>query len=79
MLLQLSEKDESKSREMGNVRRIYEEELADVRRSLDELAGEKARLQIDCGNLCDEKRKLQARYRVQSNTLKSSHTIKTLS
>lgn len=79
MLLQLSEKDESKSREMGNVRRIYEEELADVRRSLDELAGEKARLQIDCGNLCDEKRKLQARYGVQSNTLKSSHTIKTLS
>lgn len=61
MLLQLEEKDESKSREMGNVRRLYEEELADVRRSLDEVAGEKARLQIDCGNLCDENKKLQVR------------------
>lgn len=61
MLLQLEEKEESKSREMGNVRRLYEEELADVRRSLDEVAGEKARLQIDCGNLCDENKKLQVR------------------
>lgn len=61
MLIQLEEKDESKSREMGNVRRLYEEELADVRKSLDSLAGERARLQIDYGNLCDEYRKLQAR------------------
>lgn len=61
LLLQLEEEDESKSREMGNVRRLYEEELADVRRSLDEVAGEKARLQIDCGNLCEENKKLQVR------------------
>lgn len=61
MLIQLEEKDESKSREMGNVRRLYEEELADVRKSLDDLAGERARIQIDYGNLCDEYRKLQAR------------------
>uniref|UniRef100_A0A3Q3WXB6 IF rod domain-containing protein n=1 Tax=Mola mola TaxID=94237 RepID=A0A3Q3WXB6_MOLML len=47
LLVQLEEKDESKTREMGNVRRLYEEELADVRKSLDELAGERARLQID--------------------------------
>ncbi|XP_070686804.1 lamin L3 isoform X2 [Pempheris klunzingeri] len=61
MLIQLEEKDESKSREMGNVRRLYEEELADVRKSLDALAGERARLQIDYGNLCEDYRKLQAR------------------
>ncbi|XP_029353973.1 lamin L3 isoform X2 [Echeneis naucrates] len=61
ILLQLEEKDESKSREMGNVRRLYEEELADVRKSLDGLAGERARLQIDYGNVCEEYRKLQAR------------------
>lgn len=61
MLTLLEEKDESKSREMGNVRRLYEEELADVRRSLDVLAGERARLQIDYGSLSDEYRKLQAR------------------
>uniref|UniRef100_A0A8C2WFF5 Lamin L3 n=1 Tax=Cyclopterus lumpus TaxID=8103 RepID=A0A8C2WFF5_CYCLU len=61
ILFQLEEKDESKSREMGNVRRLYEEELADVRKSLDGLAGERARLQIDYGNICEEYRKLQAR------------------
>lgn len=61
MLMQLEEKDESKSREMGNVRRLYEEELADVRKSLDGIAGERARLQIDYGNLCEEYKKLQSR------------------
>ncbi|XP_056268581.1 lamin L3 isoform X4 [Pseudoliparis swirei] len=61
ILFQLEEKEESKSREMGNVRRLYEEELADVRKSLDGLAGERARLQIDYGNICDDYRKLQAR------------------
>ncbi|CAF90743.1 unnamed protein product, partial [Tetraodon nigroviridis] len=61
ILLQLEEKDESKSREMSKVRRLYEEELADVRSSLDAVAGEKARLQIDCGNLCEENKSLQVR------------------
>ncbi|KAF3833273.1 hypothetical protein F7725_026938, partial [Dissostichus mawsoni] len=60
ILLQLEEKDESKSREMGNVRLLYEEELADVRKSLDGLAGERARLQIDYGNLFEDYRKIQA-------------------
>ncbi|XP_068434731.1 lamin L3 isoform X2 [Clinocottus analis] len=61
ILYQREEMDESKSREMDNVRRLYEEELADVRKSLDALAGERARLQIDNGNICEEHRKLQAR------------------
>ncbi|XP_034437430.1 lamin L3 isoform X1 [Hippoglossus hippoglossus] len=61
MLSQLEEKDESTRREMGNVRRLYEQELADVRSSLDGLAGERARLQIDYGNLREDNRKLQAR------------------
>ncbi|XP_042366895.1 lamin L3 isoform X2 [Plectropomus leopardus] len=69
ILFQLEEKDESKSREMGNVRRLYEEELADVRKSLDVLAGERARLQIDYGNLCEEYRKLQARNQKKESDL----------
>uniref|UniRef100_A0A4W6CXZ6 Lamin L3 n=1 Tax=Lates calcarifer TaxID=8187 RepID=A0A4W6CXZ6_LATCA len=69
ILIQLEEKDESKSREMCNVRRLYEEELADIRNSLDGLAGEKARLQIDYGNLCDEYRKLQARNQKKESDL----------
>ncbi|XP_038557520.1 lamin L3 isoform X2 [Micropterus salmoides] len=74
MLIQLEEKDESKSREMGNVRRLYEEELADVRKSLDSLAGERARLQIDYGNLCDEYRKLQARNQKKEGDLANALT-----
>lgn len=69
MLIQLEEKEESKSREMGNVRRLYEEELADVRTSLDGLAGERARLQIDYGNLCEEYRKLQTRNQKKESDL----------
>ncbi|KAM6950198.1 lamin L3 isoform 1-T1 [Lycodopsis pacificus] len=69
ILFQLEEKDESKSREMGNVRRLYEEELADVRKSLDSLAGERARLQIDYGSLCEEYRKLQARNQKKESDL----------
>uniref|UniRef100_A0A3Q0SKN8 Lamin L3 n=1 Tax=Amphilophus citrinellus TaxID=61819 RepID=A0A3Q0SKN8_AMPCI len=60
MMLRLEERDESKSREMGNVRRLYEEELADVRKSLDGLAQERAQLQIDYSSLCEEYRTLQA-------------------
>ncbi|XP_059213880.1 lamin L3 isoform X1 [Centropristis striata] len=69
ILFQLEEKDESKSREMANVRRLYEEELADVRKSLDGLAGERARLQIDYGNLCEEYRKLQSRNQKKESDL----------
>ncbi|XP_033960473.1 lamin L3 [Pseudochaenichthys georgianus] len=69
ILFQLEEKDESKSREMGNVRRLYEEELADVRKSLDGLAGERARLQIDYGNLCEDYRKIQARNQKKESDL----------
>ncbi|XP_026234902.1 lamin L3 isoform X1 [Anabas testudineus] len=69
MLIQLEEKDESKSREMGNVRRLYEEELADVRKSLDGLAGERARLQIEYGNLCEEYRRVQNRSQKKENDL----------
>lgn len=67
MLLQLEEKHESKSQVMSKMRRLYEEELADVRCLLDEVAGEKARLQIDCGNLRDEIKKDQVRWCVSNN------------
>ncbi|KAL6112707.1 uncharacterized protein ACO6RY_11154 [Pungitius sinensis] len=69
ILFQLEEKDDSKSREMSNVRRLYEEELADVRKSLDGMAGERARLQIDYGNLCDEYQKLQSRNQKKESEL----------
>ncbi|XP_028999738.1 lamin L3 isoform X2 [Betta splendens] len=71
MLIQL-QKEESKSREMGNVRRLYEEELADVRKSLDGLAGERARLQIVHGNMCEDYKKLQSRIQKKENDLENA-------
>ncbi|XP_056134289.1 lamin L3 isoform X2 [Lampris incognitus] len=61
MLLLLEDKEEAKSREMGNVRRLYDVELADLRKSLDDLANERARLQIDYGSLIEDHKKLQTR------------------
>ncbi|KAJ7994751.1 hypothetical protein DPEC_G00252730 [Dallia pectoralis] len=61
MLLLLEEKEESTTRETANVRRLYEAELADTRNSLDGVASERARLQIEMGHLSEEHRKLQAR------------------
>ncbi|CAL8350663.1 unnamed protein product [Merluccius merluccius] len=61
MLLLLEEKEDATSREMGNVRRLYDVELADVRKSLDELANERARWQLECGSLKEDHRKLQVR------------------
>ncbi|XP_034535819.1 lamin L3 [Notolabrus celidotus] len=69
MLHQLEDKDQSNSQEKCNLRRLYEEELADVRKSLDGLAGERARLQIDYGNLCEKYRNLQARNQKDENDL----------
>ncbi|XP_059928201.1 lamin-L(III)-like isoform X1 [Gadus macrocephalus] len=61
MLLLLEEKEDTTSREMGNVRRLYDVELSDVRKSLDELANERARWQMECGSVKEEHRKLQVR------------------
>uniref|UniRef100_A0A3B3ZLK1 IF rod domain-containing protein n=1 Tax=Periophthalmus magnuspinnatus TaxID=409849 RepID=A0A3B3ZLK1_9GOBI len=60
LLVRLEQNEESKSREMSHVRRMYEEELADVRSSLDGVATERARLQIECGGLTEENKKLEA-------------------
>lgn len=61
MLLLLEEKEDSTCREMGHVRRLYDVELADVRKSLDDLANERARWQMEYGTLKEEHRKLLIR------------------
>uniref|UniRef100_A0AAY4AQ78 Lamin B1 n=1 Tax=Denticeps clupeoides TaxID=299321 RepID=A0AAY4AQ78_9TELE len=47
--LQISEKEEVRSRELTGLKSLYETELADARRSLDDTAKERARLQIELG------------------------------
>lgn len=61
MQLLLEEKEESSVREVGNVRRLYETELADARKSLDATANERARLQIELTQLKEDHRKLTTR------------------
>lgn len=61
MQLLLEEKEEHARREVGSVRRLYETELADARKSLDATANERARLQIELTQLQEEHRKLSAR------------------
>ncbi|KAL1249218.1 hypothetical protein QQF64_020223, partial [Cirrhinus molitorella] len=61
MQLLLEEKEEVAVREVGNVRRLYETELADARKTLDATANERARLQIELTQLQEDHRKLTAR------------------
>eukprot|EP00061_Rhincodon_typus_P018455 g47629.t1 len=47
--LKISEKEEVTTRELTGIKAMYETELADTRRLLDETAREKAKLQIELG------------------------------
>ncbi|XP_018432193.1 PREDICTED: lamin-L(III)-like isoform X2 [Nanorana parkeri] len=59
--LQLEEKEEVTTREVSNLRLLYETELADARKLLDYTANERARLQVELGKTREEHRQLQAR------------------
>ncbi|KAK1798565.1 hypothetical protein P4O66_006863, partial [Electrophorus voltai] len=59
--LLLEEKEETATRELKNVRLLYETELADARKALDTTANERARIQIEHSQLCEDYRKLVAR------------------
>lgn len=61
MKMLLEEKEENTGRELKNVRLLYETELADARKTLDHTAQERARLQIQSSQLCEEHRQLVAR------------------
>ncbi|KYO34481.1 lamin-B2 [Alligator mississippiensis] len=51
LLLKISEKEEVTTREVSGIKTLYESELADARRVLDETARERAKLQIEIGKL----------------------------
>ncbi|KAG8519150.1 Lamin-B2 [Galemys pyrenaicus] len=51
LLLKISEREEVTTREVSGIKTLYESELADARRVLDETARERARLQIEIGKL----------------------------
>uniref|UniRef100_A0A8B9K1V8 Lamin-L(III)-like n=1 Tax=Astyanax mexicanus TaxID=7994 RepID=A0A8B9K1V8_ASTMX len=76
MQLLLEEKEETTTRELRSVRLLYENELADARKTLDTTANERARLQIEYSQLCEDHRRLlesalqNAKTQINSETLR---------
>nr|XP_056701253.1 lamin-B2 [Euleptes europaea] len=63
LLLRVSEKEEVVTREVTGIKALYESELADARRVLDETARERAKLQIEIGKLRSELDELNKSYK----------------
>ncbi|XP_066490874.1 lamin-B2 [Tiliqua scincoides] len=63
LLLRVSEKEEVVTREVTGIKALYESELADARRVLDETARERAKLQIEIGKLHSELDELNKSYK----------------
>ncbi|XP_074956602.1 lamin-B3-like isoform X2 [Phalacrocorax aristotelis] len=57
----LAEQEAGSDRELGNLRLRYEAELADARRALDDIAIERATLQVELGKIGEEHRQLHSR------------------
>ncbi|XP_047425360.1 lamin-B1 [Mugil cephalus] len=65
--LQISEKEEVRSREVTGLKSLYETELADARRSLDDSSKERAWLQIELGQIKSEHEQLLQNYNKKDN------------
>ncbi|XP_072924748.1 lamin-B2 [Hemitrygon akajei] len=70
--LKISEKEEVTTRELTGIKTIYETELADARRLLDETAREKAKLQIELGKTKTELDELNKNYKKKDSDLTSA-------
>lgn len=57
--LQINEREEERSREITALKALYETELADARRCLDDSSKERAWLQIELGKIKNEHEQLQ--------------------
>ncbi|XP_068814098.1 lamin-B3 isoform X2 [Struthio camelus] len=57
----LAEQEAGSGRELGSLRLRYEAELADARRALDDIAIERAALQVELGKIGEEHRQLHSR------------------
>ncbi|TFK01280.1 60S acidic ribosomal protein P2-like [Platysternon megacephalum] len=69
LLLKISEKEEVTTREVSGVKTLYESELADARRVLDETARERAKLQIEIGKLRAELDEINKNYKKKDTDL----------
>ncbi|XP_069749098.1 lamin-B1 [Narcine bancroftii] len=72
--LQLAEREEVTSRELSGLRTVYESELADARKSLDDTAKERARLQIELGQLRGDHDGLSQNFAKKESDLRAAQT-----
>ncbi|XP_053318167.1 lamin-B2 [Spea bombifrons] len=63
LMLKISEKEEVTTKEVSGIKHLYEAELADARRVLDETARERAKLQIELGKYCSDLEELTKNYK----------------
>ncbi|XP_073685427.1 lamin-B1 isoform X2 [Garra rufa] len=70
--LQINEREEVRSRELTGLKALYETELADARKALDDTARERARLQIELGKIKSEQEQLQLTYAKKDADLTST-------
>ncbi|XP_036993555.1 lamin-B2 isoform X2 [Artibeus jamaicensis] len=69
LLLKISEREEVTTREVSGIKMLYESELADARRVLDETARERAQLQIEIGKLKSEVEESNKSYKKKDGEL----------
>lgn len=62
LMMQVHTSEETVRHEVVNIKQMYDVELGDARKMLDETAREKARLEIDLRRISDENADLKARY-----------------
>lgn len=60
--LRITESETEISRELGGMKAAYESELADARKTLDSVAKERARLQLELSKIREDYKELKARY-----------------
>ncbi|XP_027015304.1 lamin-B2 [Tachysurus fulvidraco] len=72
--LKVSEKEEVTTREVTGVKSLYEAELADARRVLDETARERAKLQINLGKVSSELEEVTKSYKKKDGDLALAQT-----
>uniref|UniRef100_A0A8C2GSA6 Lamin B2 n=1 Tax=Cyprinus carpio TaxID=7962 RepID=A0A8C2GSA6_CYPCA len=69
LLVKVSEKEEVTTREVSGIKSLYEAELADARRVLDETARERAKLQINLGKANSELEEVTRNYKKKDGDL----------
>uniref|UniRef100_A0A1A8M2P4 Lamin A/C n=1 Tax=Nothobranchius pienaari TaxID=704102 RepID=A0A1A8M2P4_9TELE len=70
--LRISESESEVTRDLSGIKAAYETELADARKTLDQVAKERARLQLELGKIKEEHKELKARNAKKESDLEAA-------